>query len=140
MVNVLLDTCVFSELRLPTCDPRVRAYMLSLDPKSTFLSVMTIGEITNGIELLPPGRKRGELQIWLEGLEHTYADRILPIDVDVARYWGELVAHSRQKGFQLHNSDGLIAATALKHGMHLITRNSKDFVHMELFVINPWQE
>jgi predicted nucleic acid-binding protein len=138
MVRVLFDTCIFSELRRPSCDPRARAYLEDLDPDSTYLSVVTIGEIMKGVHLLAEGRKRRDLESWLNGLERKYADRTLPIDAEVARYWGELSARARLTGVQVSVPDGLIAATATRHGFHLVTRNTKDFAASGVPILDPW--
>ncbi len=138
MVRVLLDTCVLSEIRRPQGDQRVREYVEALDPDVLFLSVVTIGELAKGIAVLPAGARKRELSIWLTKLEQRYADHILPIDLEAARLWGELTARAQVDGVQVPISDGLIAATALRHGLHVVTRNTRDFAATGAMIIDPW--
>ncbi len=139
-MRALLDTCVISELRRPQGEPRVRAAVARLEPDALYLSVVVLGELVRGVERLPGGRKRRELAAWLTTLETTYADRILPIDVNVARLWGEVTGTAQSKGHNLPVADGLVAATALRHGLHLFTRNVTDFAHSGARVFNPWTD
>jgi predicted nucleic acid-binding protein len=103
------------------------------------MSVLTIGEIVKGISLLPQGSKKRHLSRWLAGLENHYAERVLPLDVEAARIWGELTARSRKKGVVIPPTDGLLAATALRHGLHVVTRNTKHLEASGALVIDPWQ-
>ncbi len=105
-----------------------------------FLSVLTVGELTKGIELLAAGERKRTLRRWLETLEQDYADRILSIDTETARIWGELTAGAQTGGRTIPASDGLIAATAIRHGLHLMTRNVTDFVNTGAMLLNPWQD
>lgn len=140
MVRVLIDTCVLSELRRPDAQGPVRARIEELDPEQLFLSVITIGELTKGIHLLMEGRRKQELSSWLIGLEQRFADQILAIDREVASLWGELTARAQANGVQIPASDGLIAATALRHGLHVMTRNTKHFAASGALIIDPWNE
>jgi len=72
-------------------------------------------------------------------LEQDYAERILPVDAETARVWGELTAAARARGKTVSVSDGLIAATALRHGLHVMTRNVSDFIDTGAMLINPWE-
>ncbi len=137
-MRVLLDTCVISEIRKPQGHPNVIKAVQSLVSSDTFISVMTFGELTKGIALLPKGKKKIALQNWLLALEKNYARAILPIDIETVRLWGDLTAQARQKGVTVPVSDGLIAATAKQHGLHLMTRNVKDFEHTGAMLVNPW--
>ena len=138
MVRVLLDTCVLSELRRPQGEPRVRARVEELDPDQLFLSVVTVGELTKGIALLPVGERRRQLSSWLLGLERRFAAQILPVDTEVARIWGELTAYAQTQGSQIPAGDGLIAATARRQGLHVMTRNTKHFAATGALIIDPW--
>ena len=86
-----------------------------------------------------PGKKRRELEAWLIVLEHSYVSRILSVDAETAHTWGEVAAVIRATGRDLQPQDGLIAATALRHGLHLMTRNVKDFEGTGVLLINPWE-
>ena len=137
--RVLLDTCVLSELRRPRGEPRVRAHVEKLDPDQVFLSVVTVSELTKGIALLPAGERRQQLSSWLLGLEQRFAAQILPIDTEVARLWGELTAHAQTQGRPIPAADGLIAATARRHGLHVMTRNTAHFAATGARIIDPWE-
>lgn len=138
MVRVLLDTCVLSELQRPHGNPRVRARVDELDSGNLFLSAITLGELTKGIALLAEGPRKQALASWLVGLERRYDEQILSVDREVARVWGELTARAQQAGSQIPAADGLIAATALAHGLHVMTRNSRHFAASGAFIIDPW--
>jgi toxin FitB len=138
-VRVLLDTCVLSDLRGAAPTPSVRQCFDSFREESLFLSVVTIGEIAQGVALLSEGKKKRGLLAWLETLEQQFQPRILPIDLETARIWGELSAALKLKGRTTGNGDTLIAATALRHGLHVMTRNVSDFEPTGALMINPWR-
>jgi predicted nucleic acid-binding protein len=102
-----------------------------------FLSVVTTGELAKGIARLSAGSRQRELFIWQTELEQRYADHILSIDLETARLWGELTARAQAEGTQVPVGDGLIAATALRRGLH---RNTKHFAATGALVIDPWVE
>ena len=137
-MRVLLDTCVLSELRTSNGNAEVRSAVDALDSDHLFLSVISIGEITKGIALLREGQKKRALQAWLQTLERHYADRLLPVDLETGRIWGELTAAARKAGRTVPASDGLIAATARRHGLHVMTRNTADFETTDVLLLNPW--
>lgn len=138
MVGVLLDTCVLSELRLPEGEPRVRQRVDAFETEAIYVSAITLGEVAKGVALLADGRRKEELASWLLVVEQHYAGRVLPIDLDVARIWGEVTARAQRQGFNIPILDGLIAATALAHGLHVMTRNTKDFIATGALIIDPW--
>jgi predicted nucleic acid-binding protein len=139
-VRVLLDTCVISEIARPLGETRVKKRVAALRDEDLFLSVITIGEIAKGIALLAPGRRRETFATFLRGLEHDYGSRILGIDAETAHLWGETTAAAQQQGWIVSASDGLIAATALRHGLHVMTRNVSDFENTGVRLVNPWKE
>jgi toxin FitB len=132
----LLDTNVFSEERKKArMDPTFRAWRESIDERDVHLSVLVVGEIRRGIEIL---RRRDPLQAlpldrWFERLQVTFADRILDVNVQVADLWGRL-----QVPNSLPEVDGLLAATALVHDLVLITRNVKDVEATGVRCLNPF--
>jgi predicted nucleic acid-binding protein len=103
-----------------------------------FLSVITIGEIARGIALLAESAKKQALAVWLFGLSQQFEDRILPVDQTAAEIWGELTAAAQKRGHTVSAADGLIAATALRHGLHVATRDFEDFLKTGAMVVNPW--
>ena len=138
-MRVLLDTCVLSELNRPACDAGVRHAVGALHSEDMFLSVLSIGEIAKGIGLLEASRKKIALQGWLQRLEQEYADRLLPIDLETSHIWGDITAAAQKAGRVIPASDGLIAATARRHGLHVMTRNTADFEPAGALLLNPWQ-
>lgn len=139
-MRALFDTNIISEITRTGPDQRVVRCVASVPPEDAFLSVITIGELVYGVKRLAPGKKRAALEAWLTLLEQTYGARILGVDVETTRMWGELTASREAKGRPLRPQDGLIAATALRHGLHLMTRNAADFEHTGVLVINPWND
>lgn len=139
-MRVLLDTCVLSELYKSEPLQVVQDSVNSLPDDALYLSVITLGEISKGIALLPESRRKCDLSAWLVQIDHTYAERVLSIDAETAIIWGEITAVAQNQGIVLPATDGLIAATALKHGLHLMTRNVKDFRHTGVLLLNPWDE
>jgi predicted nucleic acid-binding protein len=100
---------------------------------------MTIGEIRKGIDLLPVSPKRSDLQDWLDiEVRAWFADRILPVTENIAERWGRMAAEAKKKGVTLAVVDGIIAATALEHGLTLVTRNTKHFDALGVALVNPW--
>ena len=137
-MRVLLDTCVLSELQKVHCHKNVRRTIEEYAEDSIFLSVITVGEITKGIGLLNKSNRKSELQSWLQTIERYYSDRILTIDLEIVRIWGELTATAQKSGKIIAASDGLIAATAIQHGLHIVIRNISDFEPSGGLLINPW--
>ena len=138
-MRVLLDTDILAELVKADGNPAVKAALDEIPSANVFLSVLTVGEIAKGVALLAPGRKKQHLTKWLAGLEQQYAERVLPLDVETARIWGELTAHAQQSGVIIPPTDGMLAATALRHGLHVMTRNSKPFEASGALLLDPWQ-
>ncbi len=114
--------------------------MDALGSENLFVSVVSVGEIAKGIALLTESRKKGVLQSWLQVLERDYADRLLPVDLETSHIWGELTAAAEKIGKTVPASDGLIAATARRHGLHLMTRDSGDFAPTGVLLLNPWAD
>lgn len=138
-MRYLLDTNVLSELNRPKGNPTVRARFGKLDPRSLFLSVITIGELCKDVAKLPKGKKRSNLEGWLLMLEVEFGDRILPFGMTAAQLWGGLVADAERKGNPMGLADGQIAATALDHGLVVVTRNTKDFLRTGVRLWNIWE-
>ena len=137
-MKVLLDTCVLSEIRRPKGHPRVRRAVEALDSEDLFLSVISIGEIAKGIALLKEAKKKDDLRIWIQALENHYADRVLVVDLETSHIWGELTAEAQKDGKIVPASDGLIAATARRHGLYVMTRNTEHLKAAGVLLLDPW--
>jgi predicted nucleic acid-binding protein len=136
---ILLDTNVISELMRPRPDPKVLAWMDSLDPGDVVITAMNEAEILQGLARLPNGRRKQELQ---ESWEAMKADlligRIRPFTSEAAHWYGDLVSHRERLGLPINTADAVIAAIALEHGARLATRDTNDFAELGLELINPW--
>ena len=135
-MSYLLDTNVISELRKGSrCDPSVATWVGQISEKEIFLSVVTLGEIRKGIELLRRRDPRGaaSLETWLENLTDIYDTRVLSIDEAVMDEWGRINAPH-----PLPVLDGLLAATAKVHGLVLVTRNIRDVTRSDVELLNPF--
>lgn len=135
-MSYLVDTNVLSELRKKErCDAQVARWLASVAPDELFVSVLSLGEIRRGIELV---RKRDPMSAraldrWLTGLETHYADRILPVSAAVADRWGRLSPDR-----PLPVTDGLLAATGIEHKLTVVTRNTDDFERSGANTLNPF--
>ncbi len=137
---IILDTNVVSELIKPKPDGNVVRWVEETDESILFLSVLTLGEIRNGIESLRSGRRRGRLESWLQvDLPARFQDRILPVDEAIADRWGRISAIAAAKGRPVPVIDGLLAATALHHNLTLVTRKGPDVAGTGVPVLNPWR-
>lgn len=138
-MKYLIDTCVISELRRPQPDEGVVRFV-EQTRFDHWLSVLTLGELLRGLNAMTPGKRRDELGRWIHQIEVDYSPRIVPIDQGTVHVWGEVTGELRRKGIQVATADGLIAATAIQHGIHVVTRNVKDFHPTGVPVINPWKD
>ncbi len=134
----LIDTDVISELRKKSkADPGVRRFFANEAQDPVYLSVVTIGELRRGIELI---RHRGDahqarqLETWLQKILSKYEDRILPLDVDSAQIWGRLRVPHPENAL-----DKQIAATALTHSLTVVTRNERHYRDTGVTVLNPFE-
>lgn len=140
MSGFLLDTNVISEFsRRGEPNPRVKSWLEAADTDSLYTSVLTLGEIRFGIELLPPSKRRTQLELWLDrDVPEWFEGRILPVDQSISDRWGIVRAKAQMKGHPLSVIDGLIATTALQHNLTIVSRNVSDFAIAGLAVFNPW--
>ncbi|WP_322509327.1 type II toxin-antitoxin system VapC family toxin [Anaerolinea sp.] len=140
-MSYLLDTCVLSEFTHRQPHPRVVEWLAEADEDTLFLSVLAIGEIQHGIEKLEDSPRKEDLRQWLTNdLLPRFEGRIVLLDVPVLLRWGELVGRLERQGRKLPAIDGLLAATALTHDLILVTRNTADFEHTGVKLLNPWEE
>lgn len=136
-MSFLLDTNVLSELRKrERADPGVLGWIHGIDSDELFLSVLVVGELRQGVERVRrrDGNAAAHLERWLDALISQHEDRILGVDVKVAEMWGRLNVPD-----PLPAVDGLLAATAIVHGMTLVTRNVRDIAATGVPHLNPFQ-
>lgn len=134
-MSFLLDTNVVSDLRRGArTNPALSAWFDEQPARALFLSVVSLGEIRQGIEQLRrrDTRQAVALEHWLEGIVQFYEDRLLYIDGAVAEEWGRLRA-----GRSAPVVDALLAATARVHRLTIVTRNVRDFASLQVRVLNP---
>ena len=130
----LLDTDVLSALRRRDRNPGVVRWVESQRTADLHISVVTVGEIERGItqqQRENPSFAR-DLGVWLDRVLSLYSDRVLPVDTATARRWGQLSATLGHDG-----ADLLIAATAIEHGLTVVTRNVRHFEPTGVAVLNP---
>jgi predicted nucleic acid-binding protein len=136
----LLDTNCISEVVSIKPDPRVLEWLDATDERTLYLSALTLGEIRKGIMPLAVGKRRTQLEAWLEiDLRNRFAGRILPVDEAVADQWGLLAAEMKLKGRPMPAIDAMIAATAIHHDLTVVSRNVGDFKNTEASLLNPWE-
>ena len=132
----LLDTDVLSALRRRERHPEAVRWVETQRTADLYISVVTVGEIERGISQQQPRDPSfaGELALWLDRVLAWYSDRILIVDAATARRWGQLSATLGHDG-----ADLLIAATALEHGLTVVTRNARHFEPTGVPTLNPFQ-
>ena len=136
----LLDTDVISEVGRLRPSERVMRWLAEADEDSLFLSVATIAEVQKGIEGMVAGKKQRELRSWLmDDLIVRFEGRILPVDLAVGLVWGLVVARAQKAGRRFEAIDGLLAATAERHGLTLVTRDMVDFAGAGVRLLDPWR-
>jgi len=137
-VKYLLDTNVISELQKSNCNQNVKSFTEEIHWEDLYLSAISMGEISYGVEKLPTGRKKHELLIWLyTKIPEWFSGRIISLDTEILLEWGKIRARAERT---LPVADTLIASSAISHHMILVTRNTKDFEDIDnLNLLNPWE-
>jgi predicted nucleic acid-binding protein len=134
-VTYLPDTNVLSELRRRAPNPSVLRWFDATRPTELYLSVIVVGEIRQGVERLRPRdpARSEHLEAWLHQLQESFVDRILEITMPIAEAWGRLRAPR-----PLPVVDGILAATALVHGLTVVTRDTAPFERIGVPYLDPW--
>ena len=138
MTGFLLDTNVVSELRKrERADANVLRWFEKHSGAEFWLSVLVVGELRRGVELLARRDKKSasKLRTWLDSTVNDYGDRILPVNMTICERWGLLSVRD-----PVPVIDGLLAATAIEHDLTLVTRNSADVDRTGGSVVNPFVE
>jgi toxin FitB len=135
-LQYLLDTNVLSETRKKLADERVLSFLSGVEPSALYISVLTLGELRKGVAKKNRSDREAakRLAAWVEGLELSFADRILGVDLATAKLWGELSAQRPRPVV-----DTLLAATAVSHQLTLVTRNLSDVQDIPVKVLDPWK-
>jgi hypothetical protein len=137
----LLDTNVLSELRRPKPNPQVVRFVAEKPLEQLFVSIVTFAEIRFGIELIADAGYRAELNEWLiHKVRPMFDERALPVTEDVMFTWRLLVEDGRKAGHTYSQPHLIIGATALHHGLTVVSRNGGDFRRARIPVRDPWQE
>lgn len=136
-MKFLLDANVLSEATKPRPDGGVLRW-LSEHQVGSCTSSVVMGEIEIGLLLLEDGQRRRQLFSWLEGLRASMI--VFPFDQEVASAWAGLVAGLQGQGIRLPIKDSMIAATAVVHGLTVVTRNVRDFEQTGVKLVNPFGE
>ncbi len=139
MTGWLLDTNVISELRRPRPNARVREFIARQKLEDLFVSSVTLAEIRFGIESVSDLGRRAELSDWLEHrVRPMFGQRVLEVSEDVMFRWRLLVEEGRKAGHTFSQPDLIIAATALQHGLAVVTRDVADYQRARVTILNPW--
>lgn len=136
-MSYLVDTNVYSEPLKAKPDVKVVAWLREHESE-LYVSTVTIGEIRRGIERSPDGKRKAQLRVWLQTLCDCMQGRVLSYNTSVAHVWGQLKAKWDQEGVVIPSLDSQIAATAQRHSLTLVTRNTRDFVKTGTKILNPF--
>jgi predicted nucleic acid-binding protein len=137
----LLDTNVLSELRRPRPERKVLAFVAAQPLERLYVSSVTFAEIRFGIELVTDANRRAELNDWLaHRLRPMFEQRVLAITEDIMFKWRLLVEDGRKVGHTFSQPDLIIAATALHHGLTVVSRDVSDYQKAHAPVFNPWMD
>jgi toxin FitB len=137
----LLDTNILSELRRPKPERKVLAFVTAQPLELLHVSAVTFAEIRFGIELVTDAGRRAELNDWLaHKVRPMFEQRVLAITEDIMFKWRLLVEDGRKAGYTFSQPDLIIAATALHHGLTVVSRDVSDYQKARAPVLNPWSD
>jgi predicted nucleic acid-binding protein len=135
----LLDTNVLSELRRPKPERKVIAFVSAQPLDRLYISVVTLAELRFGIESVADAARRADLTDWLtHRVRPMFEQRVLPVGEDVMLKWRLLVEQGRKARHTFSQPDLIIAATALQHGLTVVSRDTSDYQKAGVAVLNPW--
>ncbi len=137
----LLDTNVISEWVKPRPHTGVIRWLAEADEDRVFISVISIAEVSRGVEQMPKGGRRDRIKGWLnEELPVRFQGRVVPVDAPIAQQWGVTFEQARRSGSTIGAMDAFLAATAAVRGLTLVTRNTRDFGRLRIPLFDPWTE
>jgi predicted nucleic acid-binding protein len=136
---IVLDTNVVSEAMKPEPHPGVRAWLNDQVAETLYLSSVTLAELLFGIRALPAGKRKEMLAQALDGLMLLFRERVLPFDIDAARYYAELAVTAKVAGRGFPTPDGYIAAIAVSRRFIVASRDTAPYEAAGVTVINPWE-
>ena len=140
-MKYLLDTCVISEMMKPQPNPSVVEWFSEIPDEEVYLSAVTIGELCEGFQKLPPSNRRTAFERWFRiYVEDAFAARILPYDKEAAKRWAIIMARTSAEGHPRPAIDTMIVAIADLHGMTVVTRNERDMRYTGVPLLNPFTE
>ena len=135
----LLDANILSELRRPKPEPKVVDFVSGCPLDQLYVSAVTLAEIRFGIELVGEPNRRAELNDWLtHKVRPMFDHRVLQVTEDIMLKWRLLVEEGRKTGHTFSQPDLIIAATAIHHGLTVVTRDRSDYDKAHVPVVNPW--
>lgn len=137
---ILLDTNIISEMMKPLPQTEVVKWLNQQESNQLFISTVTIAEITYGINVLPEGRRRHQIdEAFYKIITTAFKHRVLSFDNAAAQIYGKIMAKRKLSGKPMGIADGQIAAIANSQELALATRNIRDFVDCGLKLINPFE-
>lgn len=140
MQDFLLDTCAISELIKPNPNAGLIHWMQKSSEDQLFLSVLTLGEIQQGIEKLPDGKKKEKISHWFNfELLQRFEGRIISLGEKEALYWGSISGKANAKGHTPPVIDALLAASAACNQLKVVTNDTVHFEKLGVAVVNPWK-
>ncbi|MDR3070644.1 MAG: type II toxin-antitoxin system VapC family toxin [Propionibacteriaceae bacterium] len=135
---IILDTNTVSEISARNPDTQVVEWLASLQ-SGTALTSITVAELYFGVEILPTGRRKAEQKQITEGIIDRYRETTFHFDTRAAKVYGRISAQRRKMGRPISVADAMIAAICLVNDLALATRNTRDFEHLDLKLVNPWE-
>ena len=140
-MRFLLDTCVISEFIRKKPSAKLIHWILAKNEEDLYISVLTLGEVQQGISKLLDSERKLSLQRWLDtDVSKRFDKRIIAIDKDIVDCWGRLRGLAMREGRHFPVIDSLLEATAIVNGMTIVTRNVDDFKGSQISIRNPWED
>jgi predicted nucleic acid-binding protein len=137
----LLDTNILSELRRPRPEPKVVAFVAAQSLDLLYVSSVTFAEIRFGIERVADATRRAELNDWLtHKVRPMFEQRVLAVTEDILFKWRLSIEDGRKARHTFSQPDLIIVATALQHGLTIVSRDTSDYEKARVPVLNPWNE